>query len=727
MFVKWQKNPMVKSLARSVAKSAAYATAAACAAVPTLFAPALLHAEGRITTGYNTYGYPGLIDMPTAHSRPDGELAVISSYFAGQTRNTLTFQVAPRLSGSFRYSSMRNIAPVVGGPVTPERLDRSFSIHYRFVDETAWRPAVAVGLNDFLGTGLYSSEYFVASKTLGRGDIRVSGGIGWGRLAGTGNFRNPLAILGSSFENRPARAAGFGGQVDTGRWFQGDAALFGGVEWQATDKLSLALEYSSDAYPNESPFAFDHKMPVNVGATYRINKNFQVSAHYLYGSEFGIQLTGLLNPKTPPLPSGLENAPPPVVPRSALRDLGWPEDVEAATDLRRRVAAALSAQGIRLYSFRLDGDTARVGIENDTYRQEAQAVGRTARALTGLLPAGIDTIVIVPVTASGLPVTELRIARSDLETLEHELQNDWLSYNRTEITSPTIAETPVPERFPYFDATLKPYISPSLFDPDDPVRADLGAELAMTFQPARGIEISGAVRKKIAGNLSSSTRPSTSVLPHVRSDFNIYDRTADPALATLTGAYYFKPSADLYGRVTLGYLEPMFGGISTELLWKPVDSRFAVGVEANYVKQRDFDQRFGFQNYDVITGHVSAYWDIGNGYHGQIDAGRYLAGDWGATFALDREFNNGWRVGAYATFTNVPFATFGEGSFDKGLRITIPIDWLAGEPTKDEFTTTIKPVNRDGGARLDVGGRLYERVRSLQEPGLRDGWGRFWR
>lgn len=715
MFAKWQK------------KSVARVAIAACAAVPVIAGPILLHAEGRITAGYNTYGYPGLIDMPTAHSRPDGELALISSYFAGQTRNTLTFQIAPRLSGSFRYSSMRNITPTVGGALTAERLDRSFSIHYRFVDETAWRPAVAVGLNDFLGTGIYSSEYLVASKTLGRGDMRVSGGIGWGRLAGVGSFRNPLSVLANSFGGRSTRNPGIGGQVDMGRWFHGDAALFGGVEWQATDKLSFALEYSSDAYPNEDPFAFDRKSPINLGATYRINKSFQVSAHYLYGSEFGIQLTGLLNPKEPPVPSGLENAPPPVVPRTALRDLGWPEDVTAATDLRRRVSAALSAQGIRLYSFRLDGDTVRVGIENDTYRQEAQAVGRTARALTGLLPAGVETIVVVPVSSSGMAVSELRIARSDLEDLEHALQNDWLSYTRTEIAAAAQAEIPVPERFPYFDVTLKPYISPSLFDPDDPMRADVGAELSMMFQPARGIEISGAVRKKIAGNLSSSTRPSTSVLQHVRSDFNIYDRQGDPALTTLTGAYYFKPGADLYGRVTLGYLEPMFGGVSTELLWKPVDSRFALGVEANYVKQRDFDQQFGFQNYDVVTGHLSAYWDIGNGYHGQIDAGRYLAGDWGATFALDREFNNGWRVGAYATFTDVPFATFGEGSFDKGLRITIPIDWLAGEPTKDQFSTTIKPVNRDGGARLDVGGRLYERVRGLQEPGLRDGWGRFWR
>ena len=45
----------------------------------------------------------------------------------------------------------------------------------------------------------------------------------------------------------------------------------------------------------------------------------------------------------------------------------------------------------------------------------------------------------------------------------------------------------------------------------------------------------------------------------------------------------------------------------------------------------------------------------------KVDAGRYLAGDWGATFALDREFDNGWKVGAYFTLTDMPFDEFGEG------------------------------------------------------------------
>jgi len=107
--------------------------------------------------------------------------------------------------------------------------------------------------------------------------------------------------------------------------------------------------------------------------------------------------------------------------------------------------------------------------------------------------------------------------------------------------------------------------------------------------------------------------------------------------------------------------------------------------------------------------------------------GRYLAGDWGSTVSVNREFKNGWRVGAFATFTEVSAEDFGEGSFDKGIVLTIPIDLISGDPTRDQFTNVIRPVDRDGGRRLDVAGRLYDSVRGVQRPGLKDNWGRFWR
>ena len=316
--------------------------------------------------------------------------------------------------------------------------------------------------------------------------------------------------------------------------------------------------------------------------------------------------------------------------------------------------------------------------------------------LTGLAPRQVETFVIVPVI-NGMAGAELRIARGDLEALEHALQNTWLSYRRAGIGPARRTAPAAAGRYPRFDWQLKPYITPSLFDPDDPVRADAGAELSARFEPAPGLEFSGTLRKKVVGNLDQSDRVSTSVLPRVRSDFNIYDREGDPAIIDLVGSYYFQPRSDLYGRISAGYLERMFGGVSGELLWKPVDSRLALGVEVNQVRQRDFDQLWGFQDYDVATGHVSAYWDMRGGYHTRVDAGRYLAGDWGATLTVEREFENGWKIGAFATVTDVSADEFGEGSFDKGLRITIPIGWLSGEPTQEAYTTTIRPVTRDGG------------------------------
>ena len=128
----------------------------------------------------------------------------------------------------------------------------------------------------------------------------------------------------------------------------------------------------------------------------------------------------------------------------------------------------------------------------------------------------------------------------------------------------------------------------------------------------------------------------------------------------------------------------------------------------------------------MLTGHASAYMELGGGYLAQVDAGRYLAGDLGATFALDRTFANGWSVGGFFTLTNVSAADFGEGSFDKGIRFSIPVNWFLGKPTRQAIGLGIRPVQRDGGQRLIVPGRLYSQVREAHEKALDDTWARVW-
>jgi hypothetical protein len=68
--------------------------------------------------------------------------------------------------------------------------DRAFDLKLRLWQENAWRPALAVGLQDVIGTGLYAGEYVVASKRFW--DVDVSLGLGWGRLGTGADIGNPL-------------------------------------------------------------------------------------------------------------------------------------------------------------------------------------------------------------------------------------------------------------------------------------------------------------------------------------------------------------------------------------------------------------------------------------------------------------------------------------------------------------------------------------------------------
>ena len=147
--------------------------------------------------------------------------------------------------------------------------DRSFDVQFQLLNEKGWVPSVALGLRDFLGTGVYSSEYLVASKTVAE-DFTLTAGIGWGRLSGVGGFENPFCAVADSFCTREIDY-GEGGTIDFGSFFHGeDAALFGGVEWRATPKFTLKAEYSPDAYTREQENSdFERKSPMNFGAEYR--------------------------------------------------------------------------------------------------------------------------------------------------------------------------------------------------------------------------------------------------------------------------------------------------------------------------------------------------------------------------------------------------------------------------------------------------------------------------
>ena len=680
----------------------------------------------------NFYGVTGAIDTPTALSQPDGQLSVTSAHFAGITRNTLTFQILPRVEGSFRYTKYADL-DYVG---FPDYYDRSFDISLRILDESRYFPAIKIGLQDFIGTGLLAGEYVVATKTFGD-RLTVSGGLGWGRLGSYG-------AIGAPFGDRPALDFGLGGEANIGQWFRGPAAPFASVMFKATDKLTFLAEYSGDEYfietgQGQGPFTsnavFERKSPLNFGVDYQVNSALNLGAYYMYGDTFGLNVSVSLNPYAPPARGSRGASPDPVVPRPS-RDQSpeawsreWAVGGEANGLLLVRLHERLDPQGIVVESLAATADRVEVRVRTGQFDYGSQMIGRVMRALTAVMPASVETFHIIP-SSGGVAPSVVTIRRSDVEALEHSPNGTAQLLAVTGIGAAPLRRPENaalnPEYFPRFQWSISPYLRQGYFDPVNPFRYDAGARLSASYEFSPGLILSGSVIKSVVGNLDNSNRLSDSVLPRVRTDGVLYDKQGDPALEHLTATYYFRPADDIYGRVTGGYLERMFGGVSGELLWRPANSRLALGAELNYVKQRDYDLQLGFRDYSVVTGHVSAYYQMNNGFHAQLDVGRYLAGDIGATLSIDREFKNGWKIGAFATLTDVSAEDFGEGSFDKGIKLDIPVSWFLGTPNTYRLGTVLRPITRDGGARLNVGGRLYERVRQYQRPTLENQWGRVW-
>ena len=785
---------------------------------------------------HNLYGITGLIDMPTAEMQPDAELSLSSGYFAGYLRNTLSFQILPELEAAFRYSVLDSLAGGLGTTL----YDRSFDVKLRLIEESPKWPAVVFGLQDFLGTGIYSGEYFAASKNLLDGDLKITNGVGWGRFAGTNGIKNPLCVYQNSFCTR-GNPTGTGGNVEFGQFFSGkELGFFGGVEWQTPiNNLAFKAEYSDDPYTREQRLSpFSPKIPFNFGLEYQPFYGVEIGTYYMYGSEIGVRVTLSGNPFRPLAESDDEPPARPVRPRPkpdtgavashygqirelvtgapastrfanagvtdvtvetrsggvrwatatlppsadyvcpdevaktvdaeygmidavtfrhadgtlvctvALRPVGqqairqilrasaeyptdWYADEVQKREIVDRLVAALDADRIGLFGINLGPREVSVYIENQKFRSTPRAIGRTARALSETLPASVELFEIIPVEGS-LPVVSVMLQRSAIEDQvgrSNAVRASWLSARVNDAPPPewgTVEGTL--DKFPRPYWSINPYSPVSFFDPDQPFRLDLSllANAGVEFLP--GLSVNATAGKRILGNLADIKFESNSKLPHVRSDIQSYLKQGDPGIQQLTLDYVAKFDKDVYGRVSVGLLEWMFGGVSSELLWQPANRNWGLGAEINWVQQRDFDQLFDFRDYNVVTGHASLYWDTGwRGVSAQIDAGRYLAGDWGGTFKLKRRFSNGWEVGAFATFTDVSFSEFGEGSFDKGIVLTIPFDWALPFESRSQYTTLIRPLTRDGGQQLSIANRLYPTVEYLGREELRTSWQDFWK
>ena len=666
----------------------------------------------------NNFGMPGLLQLPSAGNFPEGEMVFYQRINQTLSRTGFSFQLSPRIGLNFSYHGVGKGGSEFFGRINH---DRSFSLQFGVLEEARYRPAISVGIKDFIGTGWYSSEYIVGTKTIGR--LGLTAGLGFGRLAGRNQMTNPLSTIHNSFKSRTRSGIGLGGTLHYDNWFKGPASPFAGLTYAYNDKVNLAFEYSPDLMLREASF-LELKSPYNLGLSYSWSERVSLNAQYLHGSTITLGATIQINPKRPLSGNGQEKGPIPMR-RRAIDGGNW-----ASTNIGA-IKSTLATEKFVLKGMNVETDHIRLDVQNTQFRSTSQALGRIISTLQRFSGDEIDYAIVV-LSDTGFPFASYRI---DLQKIGSHQSGVESFADFEEVVEPDTVQALLTADTAHtaytrkkFNVAWYPYLEKRLFDPIKPIRGEIGLAVEVGYQLSDKVVISSAIKKSLVTDLDKVIRLEPSALPRVVTDIPLYDQGGQPGhVHHLSLTHQTKISKNMFSRVGLGYLTPKFAGVQGELLYKLPKSNFAFGIDINAVKMRDYNMLFGLRDYKTISGHFSIYYDSGGPFDLEINAGRYLAKDWGVTTTISKRFENGWTVGAYATLTDVPFDKFGEGSFDKAFFVTMPVDWLTGSPTRRKTKTIIQPIARDGGATLGSARGTYEMIRGSQRSEILREYGRIWK
>ncbi|APG20861.1 hypothetical protein Y71_25730 [Kosakonia radicincitans DSM 16656] len=671
---------------------------------------AACHAESYpdpVGPSQSDFGGVGLLQTPTARMSREGELS-----FNYRDNNQYRFysgsiQLFPWLETTLRYTDVRTrkYSSVEAFSGNQTYKDKAFDVKLRLWQEGYWLPEVSLGARDIGGTGLFDGEYLVASKAWGPFDFSL--GIGWGYLGTSGNIKNPLCSYDEKYCTRDTSYKQ-AGSTDTSQMFRGPTALFGGVEYQTPwNPLRLKLEYEGNNYQQDYAGKLPQRSKVNVGAIYRITDWADINLSYERGNTwmFGFTLRNNFNDLRP----AYNDAPRP-------KYQPQPQDAILQHSVVANQLTLLKYNaGFADPQIQVKGDTLYVTGQQVKYRNTQEGIERANRIIMNDLPDGIRTIRVTE-NSLNMPIVT---TETDVASLKRHLEGEPLGQD-TELVQKRV--TPIvpdsTEQGWYidkssFDFHIDPVLNQSFGGPESFYMYQVGVMATADWWWTDHLLTTGSLFANVANNYDKfSYTSSDSALPRVRTRVREYVQN-DYYVNNMQANYMHYLGNNFYGQVYAGYLETMFGGAGAEVLWRPVDSHWAFGIDGNYVKQRDWrspQDMMKFTDYSVKTGHFTAYWTpwFADDVLIKASAGQYLAGDKGVTLDVSKHFDSGVVIGAYATKTNVSAAQYGEGEFTKGVYVSVPLDLFTTGPTRSRAAVGWTPLTRDGGQKLGRKFELYD-------------------
>ena len=658
------------------------------------------------------FGTTGLLKIPSARMQADGVLSgtVLRDELADIFN--ISYQATPWLETTVRYSIFN---PRQLSRSEDSNRDRSYAVKIGVLEETRKLPQLAFGIRDVFGTGIWEGEYLVGSKRFASLDLSL--GLGWGRFAELGRFQNPLRLVSDGFEFRPSRGitgGEFGGESRTKSFFRGPSAIFGGIRYQtAINNLSAVIEFNSDQHTREYNLGTAKKQnPWGIGLEWRQSDEFVITSALTRGNAFSIRFVGRLNTKN--LPKKKNSA----MFHSSLegRTLsGAPKEINLDSRYDR-LLFDIERSGLLMHgaNFSANDETLSIVLENSSYEIHSDAVSQAA-SLVRAHGLSNDRRLSLHFMDNGYSAPTFEFIPRPQETGMGRFQNssDKYEYRRfdLEISEPqklkqftNVTDYGLPRVLLGADASLKT----QLMDPNDPLRKQLYLRLSARTRLSQNTDIWVLYGQNLYNDFEAD-RKSNSTIRKVRSDINEYLTQGSSGFDQVFIEYRNSLSGAIHFRAYAGILEMMYGGVGFEFLIDPFESRLALGLTLNRLRQREFDRGFDFREYRTTTGFVSLFYasSIYN-LDFATHIGKYLARDRGATFEVRRSFANGYSVGGFFTRTNLAKADFGEGGFDKGLFFRIPLNGILPWNTKNSVSTIMRPLDRDGGRRLeDFSGSLW--------------------
>ena len=676
------------------------------------------HAELRtwpdpIGPSQSDFGGTGLMQMPDARFGREGEFSVNyrdNNQYRFYSSSVVLF---PWLEGTIRYTDVRTRKYSSDEDFSGDQSykDKSFDFKVRLWEEDYSLPQVALGKRDIAGTGLFDGEYLVASKMAGPVDFTF--GIAWGYPGNSDNVGNPLCHDNNKYCTRGESHDA--GDISFSDMFRGPTSLFGGLQYQTPwQPLRLKLEYDGNNYADDFAGSIKQSSHINVGAVYRVADWADLNLSYERGNTlmFGFTLRTNFNDLRPAL---RDNPKPAWQPAPAGETLDYTSAANQLTALKYN--AGFDAPEILQH-----GNTLYMTGEQYRYRDPREAVDRANRILINNLPDGVDTIAITQ-QRDHLPLVT---TQSDVTSLRKQLagqplgQEEALRQQRVEPVDTTAFGRGYRIRADRFSYSVKPTLAQSLGGPEDFYMFQVGLMASASYWLTDRLLLDGGVFANLYNNydkFKSSLLPADSSLPRVRTHIRDYVSN-DVYINNLQANYVDALGHGFYAQIYGGYLETMYGGVGAEALWRPLDSDWALGVDANYVKQRDWDDMMRFTDYSAPTGFITAYWNPAklNSVLMKLSVGQYLAKDKGATLDVAKRFDSGVTVGAWAALTNVSKEDYGEGGFSKGFYISIPLDLMTIGPNRNRVVVSWTPLTRDGGQMLGRKYQLYDMTSERETP-----------